>query len=144
MWHLDDEKRKLGQHRALDWSQVGPLGQRVSRIFANLVYQDYSSPLPLTVWCSPEWIIILADTHPLGSDEVDITVDDNALLLTIKNMTGGVSTQVENKSQPYSISLPCAVDVEHIEAGLEDNLLHIKLPCLSGNTQDHPKQSYIQ
>jgi HSP20 family molecular chaperone IbpA len=130
-----DEKAKARQ-KAKDRFRIGPLGQRVDHVFSGLTYQDTSSPLPMTIWCGPEAIIILAETHHLHSSEIDITVADQALFLKIEPIDAPPANSLailEDKATdegPFTVPLLYQVDADQVEAQYDDHLLHIVLPRL--------------
>ena len=148
MWRLTDDKTK-SRLKLARWPKVGPLGRDIEQVFAHLVYQDTSSPLPLTIWCGQEAIIILANIDDHSSDEVDITVSDEALLLTITTKLEKLPStegQLSEITKPESYVLPLAyqIDVNQIDSEYKDNLLHIKLPRLKPPAANEDGPAAIQ
>jgi len=132
MWQLSDDSNASG--KLTRWLKVGPLGANIDRVFSNLVYGDNSSPLPLTIWCNPDVIIILAETGHLSENEIDITVADKSLRLRIgpflEDDESKLNITLPQHPPPdkiYTIPLLYQVNLDWIEAEFCNNLLHIKL-----------------
>lgn len=131
-----DEKAKARQ-KAKDRFRIGPLGQRVDHVFSGLTYQDTSSPLPMTICCGPEAIIILAETQHLHSSEIDITVADQALFLKIEPIdelpANSLVILEDNATDEGSFTVPLLyqVDADQVEAQYDNHLLRIVLPRLN-------------
>ena len=129
-----DKKNKF-RLKVSSWQNIGPLGKNIDRVFSNLVYQKDSQLLPLTVYCSQDLTIVLADTKFLGLDELDITVEESLVQLTVISELGPDSAIIEEgyfeqEDAFYSHTIPLfhKVDVSQMGVSLEDNILRIELP----------------
>ena len=150
MWQLPEQKEKT-RRRSTNWPQIGPLGRDVGQVFSSLVYNDTSSPLPLTIVCGQDVITVLADTTRLDSNEIDIAVADQTLYLSLEAQEEALSAAASDQPTPteldsfsHSVSLPYRVDVGQIDAGFDNDMLHITLPKLQSNLSDLTDRQYTQ
>ena len=144
-----DEKAKARQ-KARDRFKMGPLGQRANHVFSGLTYQDTSSPLPMTIWCGPEAIIILAETHHLHSSEIDIAVADQALFLTIEPIDEPAANSLiiledeTTNEGSFTVPLLYQIDADQVEAQYDNHLLQIVLPRLNTDGVPENHHQFVQ
>ncbi|MEM7032714.1 MAG: hypothetical protein AAF629_24385 [Chloroflexota bacterium] len=125
------------------WPKVGPLGRDAGQVFSTFVYEDNNSPLTLTMVCTGQAIMIFSNTEHVDASEIDITVADQALFLKLSS--DDIEADSQSSGHPdilindneengvYKIPLMFEIDVTQIEAGYDNDLLHIKLPRLDSN-----------
>ncbi|HXI85911.1 MAG TPA: Hsp20/alpha crystallin family protein [Parvularculaceae bacterium] len=120
----DVEKFFTPYFRRFALPTFGLRGDGGGRLFANLDLSETDNEL-----------IVEIDSPGVRREDIDITLTDNALSVRGKREAkkeekekNAYRLEREYGSFERRIALPCEVDAEHVDAGLKNGVLTIKLP----------------
>jgi HSP20 family protein len=124
------------------------LKREMDRLFSGVTQSSVNDFPLINIWTSGDDAIVTAELPGLSSNEIDISVIGNTLMLS------GVRTEKELKGDKTyhrrergygqfsrSIQMPFKVEAEKVSAKYNDGVLHITLPRAE---EDKPKKILIK
>ena len=133
------------------WREMDRLQREMNRVFDR--YQTgQTSTAPtypaMNVWADEDSTLITAELPGLTSDDIEIDVLENTLTLTGERKAEELPEDAQYHRQERgtgnfsrSIRFPYALDVDNVEAIVENGVLSVKLPRAE---EDRPKKIEVK
>lgn len=130
------------------WRELDTLQRDMNRLFSTYGERSATDFPSINVWAGKDEVTLTAELPGVSSEDMDISVQDNALTLSGSRRTeelkdGGISHRQERDSGQFSrtVRLPFKVDDGKVKANYKNGILEITLPRAE---EDKPKKITVK